>query len=200
MKLSALLLFTLILLPTLAVAEGSDRAQAPAFELTTTDNTVYNNENLRGKTVVLEWFNAGCPFVKRVYESGHLPAVQKEAVEKGVVWITVNSTNAEHGDFVSAEQVPALIQEWKMSSTAYALDAEGKVGRAFEAKTTPTIVVLDSEGRIAYSGAVDNYPQISGDETKLERYAHDAILNLLTGKPIQKSHVKSYGCSVKYAS
>lgn len=200
---AALLVFLVSMLGLSTFSKAQDpsaRKVAPSFDAAAVNGKHYTNEDLRGKTVVFEWFNPGCPFVKRVYENGYMKSLQKEAVERGVVWLTVNSTNSEHGDFVPSDRVAELMKEWEMTSTNYIVDQDGTIGKLFDVKTTPTIVVIDSNGQIAYSGAVDNYPQISGDESKLELFAKDALVAVSSGRPVARPYVKSYGCSVKYSS
>ncbi|MCC6953150.1 MAG: redoxin family protein [Deltaproteobacteria bacterium] len=199
--LSALSLSAVICGASLSGAAFAETAKAPApnFSVTATDGKTYDIEKLRGKVVVLEWFNKGCPFVQRVYENNYMQGLQAEYGKQGIVWLTVNSTHEGHGDYIAPKDVSAALGEWKAQPTGYIADADGKLGKLFDAKTTPTMVVIDKNGAIAYQGALDNYPQADDDAAKTVHYTRDALQALVSGQPIMTSQTKSYGCSVKYA-
>jgi len=193
--LSALLALPLVALPLLA--GGPQVGQpAPAFTLTDTQGRTLTLEALKGKVVVLEWTNPGCPFVVRHYGAGSLQALQAHAQAMGAVWITVNSTNPDHKDFLPAPALQAKLGEWKIAAAHVALDAEGTVGKAYEAKTTPHLFVIDAQGKVAYMGGVDDDPR----GTKADRIPHvaQALEALKVGKPLAVTTTAPYGCSVKY--
>ncbi|HOD33542.1 MAG: Thiol-disulfide oxidoreductase ResA [Acidobacteria bacterium ADurb.Bin340] len=193
--LSALLALPLVALPLLA--GGPQVGQpAPAFTLTDTQGRTLTLEALKGKVVVLEWTNPGCPFVVRHYGAGSLQALQAQAQAMGAVWITVNSTNPDHKDFLPAPALQAKLGQWKTAAAHVALDAEGTVGKAYEAKTTPHLFVIDAQGKVAYMGGVDDDPR----GTKADRIPHvaQALEALKVGKPLAVTTTAPYGCSVKY--
>lgn len=170
--------------------------EAPKFELAGADGKAVSSSSYAGKIIVLEWTNPGCPYVKKHYGNGHMQKLQEELTKKGVIWLTINSTNSDHGDFIAAEDRESFVKEKKLHSTAYLTDADGKVGLLFEAKTTPHLFVIDKESRIAYSGAIDDTPM--GDPEASKNYVTQAVEELLAGKTVSESQTKSYGCSVKY--
>jgi len=193
--LSALLALPLVALPLLA--GGPQVGQpAPAFTLTDTQGRTLTLEALKGKVVVLEWTNPGCPFVVRHYGAGSLQALQAHAQAMGAVWITVNSTNPDHKDFLPAPALQAKLGQWKTAAAHVALDSEGTVGKAYEAKTTPHLFVIDAQGKVAYMGGVDDDPR----GTKADRIPHvaQALEALKVGKPLAVTTTAPYGCSVKY--
>ena len=191
---------TLSTLSLLQSASANDLVgkPAPAFSAKGSSGATYDNASLKGKVVVLEWFNNGCPFVQRVYKNAELPKLQKELTEKGVVYLVVNSTRPDHRDYLPAEKFTAVHDEWQMRNTDYIVDSEGSLGRTFEAKSTPTVAVIDKQGNLAYFGAVDNHPKVSGEPENLEFYSRDAALAALEEKPVKTPFVKAYGCGVKY--
>lgn len=169
---------------------------APGFTLTDLEGKARSLSDFAGKIVVLEWTNPNCPVVRRTYGSGIMNALQKEYTARGVVWITVNSTNPRHDD----NETPAAQKEryaaWKASPTAQLLDLEGVVGQAFGAKTTPHMFIIDRAGSLAYNGAVDDDPR--GGNTDRKVYVKDALDALLAGKTVAVSVSRPYGCGVKY--
>lgn len=171
---------------------------APAFKLKDLDGKEQDLNAFKGKIVVLEWTNPNCPFVIRHYEKGWMQALQKKYTEKGIVWLTINSTNPDHRDFLEAEVLKEKYAAWKAAFTAQLMDADGTVGKLYEAKTTPHIFILDTGLMLAYQGAVDDDPR-GNKETKIV-HAADALEALLAGLPIQLTTSRPYGCSIKYAN
>lgn len=169
---------------------------APDFSLKDTQGRAVALAALKGKVVVLEWTNPGCPFVQRHYGAGSLQALQAQATAMGVVWITVNSTNPDHKDFLPAPALQAKLGEWKTAAAHVVLDPEGTLGRAYEAKTTPHLFVIDAQGKVAYMGAVDDDPR--GAKADRVPYAAQALEALKAGKPLAVTTTAPYGCSVKY--
>lgn len=172
-------------------------SSAPDLKLEGIDGKTYSLSEFRGKVVVLEWTNPGCPVVQRVYKTERMPAVQKELTEQGVVWLAVNSTNPNHPNFQPAESLKKTYAEWKAGFSALLMDPDGKIGKAFDAKTTPHVFVIDKEGRLAYSGAFDD--DAMGTNPNPTNYVRLAVGALLAGQPVTTTTTKSYGCSVKYA-
>ncbi|MEY4489292.1 MAG: hypothetical protein RIQ79_1800 [Verrucomicrobiota bacterium] len=173
---------------------------APAFTLTDLDGKTHSLAELKGKVVVLEWTNPGCPFVKKHYDkSGNIPATQKAAVADGVIWLSINSSAlGKEGDYDVAAAKAWLAAE-KSAATAYLRDTDGKVGHAYGAKTTPHIFVINAEGVLVYEGAIDSIRSADpADIAKAENYVKSALSDLKAGKPVAKASTQPYGCSVKY--
>ena len=131
-------------------------ATAPDISVTDSNGKTHTVSQYRGKTVVLEWFNPGCPFVKKHYESGNMQKLQEEFTGKGVVWLTIDSSAPFRQGHLSPEEANAQITEWKMKPTALLLDPDGKAGQTYGAKTTPHMFVINPEGNVIYQGAIDS--------------------------------------------
>jgi len=174
--------------------------RAPLFELTGIDKNTYALEDFRGKWVVLEWTNPGCPFVQRHYRIGHMQAMQKKYRDKGVVWLTICSTNPNHRDYMTVEQWQAHAKKRGHVPTALLMDADGEVGRLYEARTTPQICVIDPKGVRVYDGAFDDAPRArSKEDIKAAKNYVDWVLGkVLKGEKSPVRRTKPYGCSVKY--
>jgi len=154
----------------------------------------------RGKTVVLEWNNPGCPFVQKHYQgSGNLPATQKAAVADGAVWLQINSGHdGAQGDY-DAKDVKAWQTQNGVAATAYLRDQDGKVGKAYDARHTPTLYVVKPDGTLAYAGGIDDINSTdASDIPKATNYVKAALSDLKAGRPVAKATTKAYGCSVKY--
>ena len=172
---------------------------APAFTLTDSKGTQHNLADYKGKYVVLEWVNLGCPFVKKHYESGNMQATQKKAVDKGVVWLSVNSSAKWKQGNMSPAAWNDEIAGRKMASTAVLLDESGEVGRASGAKTTPHMYIVNPDGVLIYKGAIDDQPTTNKDSIPGARnYVLAALDESMAGKPVSTASTQSYGCSVKY--
>lgn len=194
MKTALLMLFALVA-PLAAAPEIGQ--PAPDFTLPDSDGKPRSLADFKGRTVVLEWFNAGCPFTKKHYATGAMPARQKAATADGVVWLTIVSSAPGKQGYLD----PAAAAEKKkeLSSTALLIDADGKVGRLYEARVTPEMFVIDSTGKIVYAGAIDDRP--TPDPASLDgarNYVDDALAALKEGRPVSPAHTKPYGCAVKY--
>lgn len=178
---------------------GLRAAEAPAFTLTDTNGNEHSLSDFEGKIVVMEWFNDGCPFVKKHYKKGHMQSLQDTYTDKGVVWLTICSSAPGKQGHMDAEGYNKLIDKWKMESTAFLMDPEGTVGKAYDAKSTPHMYVINGEGEIVYQGAIDDKrstdPAHIPDSTNYVRAALDAVMD---GKEVEVSKTKAYGCSVKY--
>lgn len=190
----------LLLLPFMTVSANpvSVGDAAPDFSLKDITGKTVKLSDLKGKTVVLEWTNPGCPFVVGHYANANMPAVQAKYTAKGVVWLTINSTNAEHKDARSAEEFQKTFAEWKSSASANLLDTDGSVGQTYAAKTTPHMYIIAADGTLAYNGAIDDDRSVSGGANAKINYVSVALDELLTSKSVATSTTKPYGCSVKY--
>jgi peroxiredoxin len=177
---------------------SSAAAEAPAFTAQTIEGKTVHLSDYKGKTLVLEWFNRGCPFVRHFYDSGEIQDLQRRYTAKGVVWLTVNSTNPKHPDYLDAEASRNLVQEWKIASSDFIIDGDGTLGHAYDVKATPTVFVIDPNGNIVYHGAIDNNPDTDDDKSKLKNYLVPALDAVLSDKAVELKQTEAYGCSVKY--
>ena len=198
--------FRTILFSTLAVLFLSGQVLAlnigdvaPDFSFKAQTGTEMTLKDLRGKVVVLEWFNKGCPFVKKHYQSGHMQSLQREYGKKGVEWITINSTAANHSDYLTPEETAAYKAEQRVSSTMV-IDGESKIAALYGAKTTPHVFIIDTAGKVVYQGAIDDNPDVSGAPAKAKNYLRAALDEILSNKTVSTAETRPYGCSVKYAS
>ena len=172
---------------------------APALTLTDTKGKQHNLADYKGKYVVLEWVNLGCPFVKKHYESGNMQATQKKAVEKGVVWLSVCSSAKWKQGNLSAATWNEEMADRKMASTAVLLDESGEVGKSFGAKTTPHMYIVNPEGVLIYKGAIDDKPTTNKETIAGARnHVLAALDESMSGKPVSTASTTPYGCSVKY--
>lgn len=172
---------------------------APDFSVQGSDGKTHKLSDYKGQFVVLEWWNKDCPFVKKHYESGNMQALQKEYTGKKVVWLSVQSSAPKKQGNVSAEEAKKIMAEASASPTTVLLDSSGAVGRAYEAKTTPHMFVIDPKGTLIYMGGIDDQP--SADKASLKaakNFVRMALDEALAGKPVQVASSKPYGCSVKY--
>ena len=200
---SSLLALSLAAL-SLAIVPGSASAlnvgdTAPDFTVTSSDGKPVKLSDYQGKVVVLEWFNEGCPFVQKHYTPGAMQKLQTEYTGKDVVWLTINSTGTEHRDYLSPEKTKAVAAKWNIKSSAMLLDADGKVGKAYGAKTTPNMYVINNDGKLAYQGAIDDNNSPTSDPSEAKNYVKESLNSLLTGGAVAVSETKPYGCAVKYA-
>jgi len=172
---------------------------APDFSLTDAKGETHSPSQYKGKYVVLEWFNPECPFVKKHYGTGNMQKLQEEYTSKGVVWLTIDSNAPGSEGNLSADAAGKVVTGWKTRQTALLLDPEGKAGRAYGAKNTPNMVVINPEGKIVYEGAIDSKATPNpADIPNSTNYVKVALDESLAGKPVTTSTTKPYGCSVKY--
>ena len=191
-------LFTLGLsLHTFAKVEPGEAA--PEFTLTDSKGTSHNLSDFRGKLVVLEWLNHECPFVKKHYSGGDMQKLQKEYIDKGVVWLSIISSAPGKQGHRTGPQADADTKDKNASPTAVLLDPAGTVGQKYGAKTTPEMFVIDQEGKVIYAGAIDSIKSTdSADIAKAENHVRQALDAALAGKPVPTAKTAPYGCSVKY--
>ncbi|MBI4417713.1 MAG: thioredoxin family protein [Ignavibacteriales bacterium] len=169
----------------------------PEFSLKGIDGKTYSLADFKGRVVVLEWTNPNCPFVQRVYEQGVMTTVQKKYADN-VVWLTVNSTDPDHQDFESPESLARTYKDWSATFATMLMDPEGKVGKMFDAKTTPHMFIIDKDSKLVYAGGIDDDPR--GSKSDKMNYVDQALSELLGGKAVRISTSRPYGCSVKYSS
>ena len=174
---------------------------APDFSLTDAKGKTHSLSEYKGKYVVLEWFNPECPFVKKHYGGGNMQKLQEQYTGKGVAWLTIDSNAPGTEGNLSPEQAEKVASAWKTKQTALLLDPEGKAGRAYGAKNTPNMVIINPEGKIVYEGAIDSKASPNpADIPSSTNYVKVALDESLSGKPISNPTTKPYGCSVKYKS
>jgi peroxiredoxin len=174
-------------------------AAAPDFSVSDSKGKTQSVSQYKGKTVVLEWFNPGCPFVVKHYGSGNMQKLQEEFTGKGVVWLTIDSSAPGKEGHLTAEQAEKQITEWKMKSSALLLDPDGKAGQTYGAKNTPHMFVISPEGKVIYQGAIDSKPSPKPEDiASSTNYVKVALDESMGGKPVSNASTKPYGCSVKY--
>jgi len=192
-----LLSTALIAAPFLAQAGVETDAPAPDFTLTDTNGREHSLSDFEGKFVVLEWLNHGCPFVARHYDSGNLPGLQEEYTDEGVVWLSIVSSAPGTQGHHSPEKANEISEEKGAAPTAVLLDPTGKVGKAYAARTTPHMYVIDPGGDLIYQGAIDDDPRgRKGDEAAC--YVTAALDSAMAGEEVEVDTTRPYGCSVKY--
>ena len=174
---------------------------APAFSVTDTSGKLVSLSDFKGKHVVLEWVNPGCPFVVKHYKSNNMQGTQQEATAKGVVWLAVSSTAPDASDYKKPGALATWMQGQKAAATATLMDDNGKVGKAYGARTTPHMYVINPAGTLVYAGAIDNKPTANvADVPGAINHVKVALAETLAGKPVSTPTTKPYGCSVKYSS
>lgn len=172
---------------------------APEFTVTDTSGKPVKLSDYRGKFVVLEWTNPECPFVQAQYGAGTMQALQKDVASKNVVWLMINSTNRDHGEFKSASQMNSWVKDKGAAPSAVLLDDNSAAGRVYAAKTTPHMFVVDPKGRVVYEGAIDDKRSArESDRKTASNYVRAALDQALAGKPVAVASTAPYGCSVKY--
>jgi peroxiredoxin len=182
-----------------ALANVAAGTAAPDFTLTDIHGEPQTLSAYKGKYVVLEWFNSECPFVQKHYESGNMQSLQKKYGEKGVVWLTINSTSTDSSNYRSPAQSQDIVKSWKIASAALMLDVEGKVGHAYGARTTPHMWVIDPAGKVIYAGGIDDRATFRTSDVKDARnFVAAALDESMTGKAVTTAAATPYGCSVKY--
>lgn len=199
MKALSRLAVALALVAAVSPAHAKVGDAAPAFTLTDIDGTQRSLSDYAGKTVVLEWLNFDCPFVKKHYDSGNMPKLQKQATAEDVVWLSViSSAPGKQGNYPPAE-LKKMEADKGAAPTAVLLDPDGKVGKAYGAKTTPHMYVIDGKGVLVYEGAIDSVPSTdAADIAGATNYVTGAIQAVKANKPVEPATTQAYGCSVKY--
>lgn len=194
-------LLTLSFLAACGVAFATPQIGQPApdFTLPASDGKSVTLDSFQGKYVVLEWFNPECPFVHKHYDSGNMQALQKTWTNKGVVWLSIDSSAPGKEGYIDAAGAEKVRGEMKSNATALLLDPDGAVGRLYQAKTTPDMFVINPVGKLVYMGAIDDRPSVdTADIPGSTNYVSRALQQAMTGKDITDSVTKPYGCSVKY--
>lgn len=195
-------IIVLLLTVCLSFAVGAEvkvGAAAPGFSEKDQSGKMRSLKDFKGKWVVLEWYNSGCPYVKKHYGSGNMQKLQKKYADKGVQWVTVATSAKGKQGYIEPSRAVAAMKEAKMNSTALLLDADGTMGKAYGAKTTPHMFVINPEGDVVYAGAIDSNDSANpATIASSENYVVASLDAAMSGKAIKTSSTKPYGCSVKY--
>lgn len=172
---------------------------APDFTLGDAAGRAVKLSDYRGKYVVLEWTNPGCPYVRKHYDSGNMAATQQAALARGVAWLSINSTEKSAHDYLEPAKLVSWQKERKVRPTATLMDEEGSAGKAYGARTTPHMYIVDPQGRLVYAGGIDSIPSSNADDIpKAVNYVRQGLGEALAGKPISAATTRPYGCSIKY--
>lgn len=191
---------TLLLNSNEALASVENGAAAPAFSVQDASGATRTLAEFRGRTVVLEWTNEGCPYVRKHYDAGNMQTLQREAVANGIVWLQVISSAPGEQGYLDGAGALARVQTDRAAPSATLLDPSGAMGRAYGARVTPHMYIIDPQGVLRYQGAIDDRP--SARPASLEgatNYVRAALADLEAGRAVQTANTVPYGCSVKYA-
>ena len=190
-----------LLFPVAVVQAPRVGASRSAFTATDSHGQTHTLSQYRGKYVVLEWHNRGCPYTHKHYVSGNMQNLQSEWTGKGVVWFTVISSAPGKQGYVTDAEENEYLKKMHADPTAVLMDPSGKLGRLYGARTTPEMYVIDPEGKLIYAGAIDNRPTPDVSDIKgADNYVSDALSEAMAGKPVATPYTRPYGCSVKYGN
>jgi alkyl hydroperoxide reductase subunit AhpC len=194
------ILIGLLLCTTSALFSAAKVGEAaPEFTATASDGKSYRLSDYRGKYVVLEWHNNGCPYVGKHYKSGNMQRLQKEWTGRGVVWFTVLSSAQGKQGYVTASEENEYLSKMQAAPTAALLDPSGQVGHLYEAKTSPQMIVINPQGVVIYDGAIDDKPTTDLEDVPgATNYVSLALEQAMAGKQVATTTTRPYGCSVKY--
>lgn len=199
LRVSMALVFALAIALTMARAARVGEL-APDFTATDTNGNVHKLSEYRGKFVVLEWTNRGCPYTQKHYRSGNMQRLQREWTGKGVTWLTVLSSAPGKQGYMTAAEENAYVKQVNASPTAVLLDPTGALGHLYDAKTTPDMFIINPQGVLIYDGAIDDRPTTDlADVNGATNYVSQALGAAMNGKPVAVATSRPYGCSVKYA-
>lgn len=183
-----------------AMAEVKPGTPAPDFTATDSNGKTVQLSSLKGKTVVMEWTNNGCPYVKKHYTSGNMQALQKKYTADGVVWLTVASSPQGEQGFVTPEEANKDTTSRGAAPTAVLMDSKSNISRLYGATVTPHMFIVDAKGTVAYAGAIDSIRSSDpADVSKATNYVAAALDEIKAGKPVTTASTRAYGCTVKYA-
>ena len=191
----------ILCLAAISLSAGAIRVgdAAPDFTGTDSNGQTHKLSEYRGKYVVLEWTNNGCPYTRKHYTSGNMQNLQKEWTAKGVVWLTILSSSPGAQGYMTGSDENAYIQKVHASPTAALLDPTGALGHEYDARTTPDMYVVDPSGKLIYAGAIDDHPTPDpSDIPNSKNYVSSALSEAMSGQQVAVSYTRPYGCSVKY--
>ena len=199
LRISILAAFTAAVVSSGAFAAVTVGSAAPDFSLPDANGKTQTLSQYKGKTVVLEWNNPGCPFVQKHYSSGNIPKQQADATKEGVVWLTINSGASGKQGHLDNAGAQAFVAQYHAAPSAYLFDGDGKVGHLYGAKTTPHMYIVDAGGTLRYMGGIDSIASTDKDDlAQATQYVPQALAELKAGKPISVKTSEPYGCAVKY--
>ena len=182
-----------------AASSATPGEPAPAFTAADISGKTVRLGEYAGKIVVLEWTNDGCPFVGKHYNSGNMQALQRKYTASGIVWLTIASSAPGEQGYVTPGEAKADVARWQAAPTDFLLDPDGVVGRLYDARATPNMVVIDRAGRIVYMGAIDDTPSTRlADVKTAHNYVAAALDAIAAGQPVAVTSTRAYGCSIKY--
>ena len=191
--------FFAVALAATAHAKPEVGKPAPDFALTDLSGKKHDLSDFKGKYVVLEWVNFGCPFVKKHYGTENMQKLQKEFVNKDVVWLSICSSAPGKQGNETPDAAKSSFQKFGSAASAYLVDGDGKVGKLYNARTTPQMFIVNPEGVLIYAGAIDNKPTPDpATVTNAKNYVKAALDEATTGKNVSTPSTKPYGCSVHY--
>lgn len=192
-------LCALLVVPAVGSAAVKTGTEAPNFTAVDSNGTSHQLSDFRGKIVVLEWTNHECPFVEKHYETKNMQNLQMKYTGKGVIWLSINSGAPGKQGYVDGAGANEVIKKVGAHQTAYLLDPEGKIGKLYGARTTPHMFIIDAQGSIAYSGAIDDNDSSRTSSVKdATNYVAAALDSMLAGQQVKTASTEPYGCSVKY--
>jgi peroxiredoxin len=198
-KLMLSTLFAAIISHGVLHAAAQPGQPAPDFKLRSSDDKWYSLKNLKGKFIVLEWFNFGCPFTEKFYLAGEMQKLQREFTSQGVSWLSICSSAPGKEGYMTLEEAEQARKQNNVTNTATLIDDTGQVGKLYGAKTTPHMFVINPDGVIIYAGAIDSIPSTNQqDIPKAKNYVRAALQEAMAGKMVSTPLTDSYGCSVKY--
>ncbi len=184
-----------------AIAQANLGSAAPAFTLTDSNGRARSLGEFKGKTVVLEWTNHQCPYVGKHYRGNNMQALQKKWTGQGVVWLSIISSAPGEDGYVTPQQANQLTSERNAAPSAVLFDPKGTAGRAYGARTTPHMYVINGEGQLVYMGGIDDQPSARLEDLKIAKnFVDQALTEMAQGKPVSANRSRAYGCSVKYSS
>jgi peroxiredoxin len=194
-----MLLTVLICAAPLLVAAAKVGQAAPDFTATASNGKKFRLSDYRGKFVVLEWHNNGCPYVGKHYKSGNMQRLQKQWTGQGVVWFTIISSAPGKQGYVTASEENEYLAKMQAAPTAALLDPTGEIGHLYDAKTSPQMVVMNPQSIVIYDGAIDDKPTTDlSDIAGATNYVNLALEQAMAGKQVETPTTRPYGCSVKY--
>ena len=199
MRLAAALVAAVAAISSSAWAAPVPGQPAPAFRGVDINGKTVALADFRGKTVVLEWNNPNCPFVQKHYTSGNMQALQQKNTAAGIVWLAINSTTESHSDYMAPAKLAGWFGEQKAAPTAIVMDPKGEIGRAYGAKVTPHMYVIDPKGTLVYAGAIDDKRSANPADVKTAtNHVAAALGELASGKAVTTAASTAYGCTIKY--
>lgn len=194
-----LTLAVMTVMSSLAMATAKVGAPAPDFSVKDADGKTHTLSEFKGKNVVIEWYNPECPFVRKHYDSKNMQKTQAEAVAKGFVWLTVDSSPEGKQGYLTATDAKAQYSKEGSKATAILLDSTAAMGKAYEAKTTPHMYVVDAKGVLRYNGAIDSNDSAKPETiASAENYVTAAVTAIAKNEKVAKETTKPYGCGMKY--